>query len=117
MRFLLDENIHAKLEPALQQWQHGVVWAKKGSIDQIVARQAKKQKSILVTHDNDFLNANLYSPDSNWAIIVIRISPAQIAKIKSVLKESLTDMPEEVIKGRTWLLLETGLIEARKESL
>lgn len=117
MRFLLDENVHAKLKTALEKWGHEVALVKKSSPDAIVAAQAKKQKRILLTHDSDFLNADLYSPNKNWAIIIIRLSPAHIKETTQILKESLADIPEESILGKTWLLLSIGLIEVTENKI
>lgn len=117
MRFLLDENIHAKLKTALRKWGHEVALVKKSSSDAVVAAQAKKQKRILLTHDSDFLTTDLYSPDDNWAIIIIRLSPAHIKEIMQTLKESLTDIPEESILGKTWLLLNIGLTEVTEQKI
>lgn len=115
MRFLLDENVHAKLKSALEKLGHDVALVKKSSSDIVVASQAKKQKRILLTHDGDFLNADLDSPDSNWGIVIIRISPSRIEEMEKVLKESLANMPEELILGKTWFLFQVGLTEVTEK--
>ena len=78
MRFLADENVHAKLLLFLRSLGHDVRPVSKGTQDSRVAAQSKAESRVLLTHDADFANTDQYPFSAHAGVVLIRINPLQL---------------------------------------
>ena len=97
MRFLADENIHAKLLPFLRSVGHDV-----------------SESRILLTHDMDFSNTDQYPASSHAGVMLIRINSLHLEKIKASLSNLLAKVPEAEVPGRFWLVFEENFVELKE---
>ncbi len=114
MRFLADENIHAKLLPFLRSVGHDVSSVVNGTEDPGVAAQAKSESRILLPHDMDFSNTDQYPASSHAGVMLIRINSLHLEKIKASLSNLLAKVPEAEVPGRFWLVFEENFVELKE---
>ena len=105
MKFLADENIRREVISFLDSSGYDVVSTLKGSRDSEIAKKARKEKRIIVTHDNDFANRLLYPPAEFSGIVLIKIHPPTKELIIKALKNLFNTLsPSEL--GRKLVILE-----------
>ena len=107
--FLADENIKAKLVRYLSQRGCDICFAKKGVKNSSLLSLAKKEKRVLLTHDNDFLNEILYPPEKYEGIVVLTTHPPSLSKQILLMEKLLTAVSEKEFSGRVFLLSEEGI--------
>lgn len=117
MQFLLDENIHAKLAPFLREQGHGVEFVKKGNDDFEVAAHAKGQNQIILTHDTDFMDTALHPLVSHAGVVLIRINPLYLARIKHGLNDLLGQVPEAQLRCQVHLVFPDTFIKLPEERM
>jgi predicted nuclease of predicted toxin-antitoxin system len=106
MRFLLDENIHAKLGKYLESHGHDIAKVAKSLNDLEVAELSKSEQRIILTHDSDFTNTDLHPLNSHYGVIVIKINSLYLDKVKSALNNLFAKIPPDQIQGGLFLLFE-----------
>ena len=78
MKFKLDENLPAELNPLLRQRGHEAHSVRdehlEGSPDEAIAQTCHSEQRILITLDLDFADIRLYPPEESPGIIVLRLS-------------------------------------------
>jgi predicted nuclease of predicted toxin-antitoxin system len=75
MKFLIDENIRKEVIDFIVSLGYDVLIVPSGCADQEVAKIAKEEKRIILTHDIHFANILEYPPQEFSGIIRIRIHP------------------------------------------
>jgi predicted nuclease of predicted toxin-antitoxin system len=79
MKFLLDENIDARLLPFLQDLGHDVTSVAKdyryGLLDEDVLEMAHQEHRILITNDRDFGDLIFHQGLPHSGIILFRLAP------------------------------------------
>ena len=96
MKFLLDENIDARLLPFLQELGHNVASVAKdhryGLLDKDVLALAHQEHRILITNDRDFGELIFHQGLPHSGIILFRLAPndANIHLRKARLQYVLT---------------------------
>jgi predicted nuclease of predicted toxin-antitoxin system len=108
MRFLIDENIRREIIEFLKQKGHDVAVVPSGIEDDMVAKLAKKEKRILLTHDKHFTNIFSYPPKEFFGIIRIKIHPPRLKEILSSLGELLQRLSYEDLEKRLIILRKDG---------
>jgi predicted nuclease of predicted toxin-antitoxin system len=69
-KFLLDENVHRKLEHFLISKGYDVCVVPKGAKNGVLAAKSKTEKRIFITNDSDFTT---YLKESIFCVIWLRI--------------------------------------------
>ena len=90
-KFLLDENIPKSVRNLLKSKGFEAEYTQKGISDEELASLAKKQKSIIVSRDSDFLNSSLFPPEKYFGIIVFLIHPPKAEKLVSAMALLLSE--------------------------
>ncbi len=114
MRFLADENVHAKLLSCLDSLGHDVRPVSKGAPDSQVAAQSKAESRVLLTHDTDFANTDQYPFSSHAGVILIRINPMRLREIQTALSRLFSGTAGSELQGRFFLLFEETFVEMKE---
>jgi len=109
MKLLADENIMLRLVGFLNKAGFDTKFAPKGWRNSELFLLANKEERILLTHDKHFLNSELFPPKLSSGIIVLRIHPPDLAKLKSALLKLFKELSEEDIKGKLLVLREDSV--------
>jgi predicted nuclease of predicted toxin-antitoxin system len=102
MKFLLDENIDARLLPFLQDLGHDVTSVSKdyfyGLFDEDILAMAHQENRILLTNDRDFGELIFHQELPHSGIILFRLAPndAIIDLRKRRLQHVLTHYPDQL---------------------
>jgi len=102
MKFLLDENIDARLLPFLQALGHDVTSVAKdyfyGLFDEDVLAMAHQEHRILITNDRDFGELIFRQQLPHSGIILFRLAPndADIDLRKKRLQHVLTNYADQL---------------------
>jgi len=104
MKFLIDENIRSEITDFLKSLQYDVTVVATGTKDDKVARIAKDEKRILITHDVDFSNILLYPPEELSGIIRIKIQPPTASIIIKALNNLFEKIPPAKMEKRLIIL-------------
>ena len=92
MRCLLDENVHQGLVAFLTDLGHDVRRSPKGLANGAVFALAVSERRVLVTHDKDFA-ARPPPLTPHPGIILLRIVPKDLDRLKAALHPVLTPSP------------------------
>lgn len=111
MRFLLDENQHARLIPFFDSLGHDAKFGEKRLPDDELCRLAKKKKRLIVTYDKGFADIKKFPPKSHCGIILLRINPLFLPLIKERLVALLTEWPEKKLRGTTTVVFEDRFVD------
>jgi len=95
MRFLLDENQHAKLVPFLASLGHDARFGDKRISDDEVCRVAKSEGRIVITYDKGFADTRKFPPENHNGIILLRINPLFLPLIQERLIALFSEWSEE----------------------
>ena len=113
MRLLADENVHAKLSPFLRSLSHDIQSVAKGTEDPDIAAQAKTESRVILTHDTDFANTDQYPISAHAGVILIRINPAYLEKIKDALANLFSHIPASELPNRLFFVFEDTFAELK----
>src|SRR3989338_9896611 len=105
MKFLLDENIRKEIKDFLMVSGYNIASVPKGSSDIRIAKIAKLERRIILTHDSDFSNMLLYPPCEYSCIILIKIHPPIADIIITAMKNLFERLPESRI-DKKFIILE-----------
>ena len=108
MKFIVDENVPAKLAKALEALGHQAVKVDLSSSDLEIARRARNEGGVLVTLDKDFVNIAAIFP-KEFDIVLIRIHPPYAHSIISAFQKLTLELAEKDFHGLI-LLSESGHI-------
>jgi hypothetical protein len=98
MKFLIDEDVPAKLLTVLKKLGHDCIRVASGTADPEIAKRAKKEEKILITLDKDFTNTSVYQPNE-YNIIRIQIHPPYKDPIIEAFKKLLGSVSPKDIRG------------------
>lgn len=104
MRFLLDENIHRRLRALLLSVGHDAADIEKGSLDRVVFQVATEEERILLTHDKDFADADLFPPTQCAGILLLCINPLHVEAMERGLLHVLKETSAEQLRGKLVLV-------------
>lgn len=108
-KLLADENVKAKLVKFLVEQGFDATQAPKGLKDSELFASAVKEGRAILTHDKDFLNSARYPPKSCHGIVLLRIHPPELSKLKSATLKLLNKFSMKDLKGKTIVLGEYGV--------
>ncbi|MBI2641651.1 DUF5615 family PIN-like protein [Candidatus Roizmanbacteria bacterium] len=103
-RFLLDENVDIRLSSFLKKKGFDVEFAPKGIKNSNLINLAKEKACILITHDKDFANSNLYDPVTFAGMIVLRIHPPRLNNLVVSLDKFLNKNKSLDFRGKIFIL-------------
>jgi predicted nuclease of predicted toxin-antitoxin system len=99
MKLFADECVYQKTVEAIQNWGHDITTARdvglSGKSDEQIFAYAVKEGRILITADLDFSNIRYYHPKEHWGIIVLKIRPATLSYVHTVLRRLLEQASQE----------------------
>jgi len=99
MKLFADECVYQKTIEAIQSWGHDITTTRdvglSGESDEQIFAYAVKEGRILVTADLDFSNIRYYPPKEHWGIIVLKVRPAILPQVHTVLKTLLEHASQE----------------------
>ena len=102
-KFLLDENVHRKLEQFLTSKGYDVCTVSKGVRNGILAAKSKAEKRIFVTNDSDF---TAYLKESIFSVIWLRIPQYKPESLIESFSRLLKNIASKDIEGSLVILQE-----------
>ena len=93
-RFLLDENVDRALEKFLKSNGFDTSYAPKGFSNGKLAEFSRLEKLVLVTNDDDFTNSELYTKDSVFSIVLLRIPQKDPEALLKAFSRMLKEVEE-----------------------
>jgi predicted nuclease of predicted toxin-antitoxin system len=109
MRFLIDENVRTEVSDFLST-VGDTVGVSPGATDTEVAKVARTESRVIVTHDKDFANPHSFPPHDYAGIIVIRIHPPRPDAIIAALSALFKDMSGARMAGTLVILEKTRFL-------
>lgn len=108
LRFMLDENLPRRVEPALLQLGHDVETVLSegmaGAQDADVLAACTAESRILITLDLDFADLRVYPPGSHCGIWVLRPVSQAFDKILNLALAGLRLSALERTDGQLWVI-------------
>ena len=98
MKFMLDEDVPAKLLRVLRAAGHDVTQAPRSTPDLSIARLAKTQERVLVSLDKDFTNTSLFPP-SEFTIVHLQVRPPYADELIEAFRRLLDRLPADSFRG------------------
>lgn len=108
MRFLIDEDLDVRLIGVLRRLGHEARRVPAGIQNGAVIRLAQAEGRILITRDADFTDEGQYPPTRYAGIVHVDIHPPRLVPIASSLTRLLANVPETGLRGKLFVLDETG---------
>lgn len=103
MRLKLDENLPARLVPALAALGHAVDTVRDeglaGGTDGTVWQAAQADRRFFVTQDLDFTDVRRYPPGTHAGLLVIRLRDAHIHALATRVATLFAEEPVETWAG------------------
>lgn len=106
-KFLLDENVHRKLEHFLTSEGYDVCTVPKGAKNGILATKSKTEKRIFVTNDSDF---SVYPKESIFCVVWLRIPQYKPEALIALFTRLLKSVTNKDLAG-TLVILKEGSYE------
>ena len=103
-KFLLDENVHRKLQHFLIEQGYDVSAVPKGAKNGMLAAKSKTEKRIFVTNDSDF---SVYPKESIFCIIWLRIPQYKPEALITSFTKLLKNITNKDLAG-TLIILKEG---------
>ena len=122
MRFKLDENFSPRIKQLFTEQGHDCMNVRDeglfGAPDADVLQAAVREQRVLVTMDHDFGNVLLYPPQQASGILIIHPpGKASLGLLQSLIRQSLTVLEREPIRGRLWIVEPGRIREHEPEEL
>ena len=105
LKFFSDEDIDARLVKFLSDNDVDIKYTEKGIRNSELYSLACKEERGILSRDKDFLNTALFSPSKLPAIVVLRIHPPVLSKLKPLLLDFVKNLSADMF-GKTWELRE-----------
>ena len=106
VKFLLDENVHRKLETFLRLKSYDVKIAPKGFSNGKLSDLSKFEERILITNDSDF---SKFSNETAFSVILLRISQSDVESLFRAFSDLLIKKPKiEDFKDKIIILRKEG---------
>ena len=102
-KFLLDENVHKKLERFLRSKNYDVSTIPKGAKNGVLAAKSKTEKRIFVTNDSDFTT---YSKESIFCVIWLRVPQFKPESLIVSFSKMLKNTDDKDLAGTLIILKE-----------
>jgi len=110
--FLADESLPDPTAELIQSWGYTLKKARNeglsGATDPQVFEAAQRAGWILLTADKGFGDIRVYPPSVHIGVIVLRITPRDVAegmvKLHAVLQKLLTNTREEEYRGTLFIV-------------
>jgi predicted nuclease of predicted toxin-antitoxin system len=110
--FLADESFTDPTADLIQSWGYTVKKAREeglsGAKDSHVFEVAQRAGWVLLTADKDFGDIRIYPPSVHIGVIVLRITPRDVAegmaKLHAVLQKLLAETREEEYLGTLFIV-------------
>lgn len=110
MEIVSDENVKSKLVKFLNRQGIKSSYAQKGLNNSKLYSLACKEQRVILTHDKDFLNIDLFPPQLTSGILLLNIHPPKLQVLQSRVLKVLDKFSEQDIKGKL-LVVSEHLIE------
>ncbi|MBS3081102.1 DUF5615 family PIN-like protein [Candidatus Pacearchaeota archaeon] len=107
LKFFSDEDIDARLISFLLENEIDIKFSEKGIRNSELYALACKENRGILSRDKDFLNTSLFSPLKLPLIMVIRIHPPELSKLKPLILNFIKNLSEDSLR-KTWELREEG---------
>jgi predicted nuclease of predicted toxin-antitoxin system len=102
LRFLADECVYHITVRLLRERGHDVVTVQEaglsGKADPIVLAHAVSERRVFITNDMHFSNLLLFPPQQHFGIIVLKIRPATLNYVHTVLLGYLSKVDQVKIE-------------------
>lgn len=108
MKFLIDENVRSEVIQFLRDLGYDVLIVPSGSSDEEIAKLAKGEGRIILTHDVHFSNILEFPPDEFSGIIRIKIHPPAANLTINALRNLLRKLPPSQINKKLIILEDNG---------
>ena len=117
MKLFLDENIPRSAVKELKsigfEVEHASDIGLAGAVDKDIAKYAKKQNAILITKDIEFGSLILYSKETHYGLVILRLPHYFKADdIIRILKDFLRSIEPSLLIGKI-AILELGKYRIR----
>lgn len=106
MEILSDENVKSKLVKFINEQGIKTSYAQKGLTNSKLFSLACKEQKIILTHDKDFLNSDLFPPQLTSGILLLNIHPPKLPILQSKISRVLDKFSEQDIKGKLLVISE-----------
>lgn len=103
-KFLLDENVDARLATQIKLKGWVAVFTPKGLKNGEVIALAQEKGLVLLTNDTDFANSDRYASITPGGIIVFRVHPPDIKKLSGLLVNFLAKIDPHDLEGKIFVL-------------
>ena len=110
LKLLIDENIRREVADFLAISGNDIVRVPKGSSDTLIAKIAKNERRIIITHDGDFTNMLSYPPKEYAGIIHIKIHPPKAETIIPALTKLFTKLSVKKFEKKLIILEENTFL-------
>jgi len=113
-KFLLDENVHARLLTSLERKDIAIEAVGKGEKDATIAQQTRKEQRVLITNDSDFIRPEKYGKGDIYAVVWLRIPQRDVESLTSSFEQFLRQYEGSiqdtliVLKPGSWDTYEIG---------
>ena len=109
INILADENVKLDLVKFISSKGVNIIYAPRGIKNSELFSFASKQGRILLTNDSDFLNTSLYPIKFSPGVILLRIHPPELSKLKIGMLKLLKEFSSKDIKGKALVLREESI--------
>ncbi|MAG02862.1 hypothetical protein CMI42_05990 [Candidatus Pacearchaeota archaeon] len=108
-KFLSDEDVDARLVKYLIKEGVDISYGEKGLNNSKLYSFACEENRAILTRDKDFLNTEFFSASNLPLILVLRIHPPELSKLKPKVLNFIKNLSEDKLR-KTWELREEGAI-------
>jgi predicted nuclease of predicted toxin-antitoxin system len=108
-KFLLDENVDARLATQIKLKDWVAVFTPKGLKNGEVIALAQEKELVLLTNDTDFADSSRYTSIKPAGIIVFRIHPPDIKRLSRVLVNFLAKINPRDLEGKIFVLTDSNI--------
>ena len=108
MKFLIDENVRKEVIDFIKDLGYDVLMPPSGCSDEEIAKIAKKERIVILTHDVHFANILAYPPNEFFGIIRIKIHPPKAETTINALKNLFNKVPLSEIDKKLVILEKDG---------
>ena len=97
---MTDENVKLRVGKWLQGQDHRVTPVPKGLPDRAVGELAKRQGTVLLTHDRDVTDAEKFPPSQYAGIVWLSLKAPTLERIVKALAYVLSRLSADAMRGK-----------------